>query len=224
MPALPPVPNVVKTIIGQTLGEDSNVTTRLYWIYSGTTSDSIMTEFALDVATVWTTYIEVHCAAEHALVSVSAEDLTSSIAPIGSWAGDNVGSGSGTCVPAGVSMVVKHLIARRYRGGKPKTFLAGQSDSALADQQTWAGGAIATMANDWGNFVAEVISGAPGAMGTVNLVNVSYYEGFLAVQNPITGRWRNVPTVRTDPLIDQITGHLIDAKIGSQRRRYLLDR
>lgn len=222
MPALPVVDGVIRSILGQSLDEDSNIINRLYWSYTGSTSATTLNAFALDIATCWTAQIEGFMGVNHALRSIECVDLSSDAAPVGAWAGDNAGGAGVNSVPAAITMVVKHLIQRRYRGGKPKTFLSGVNGNWSHDAQSWGADDVASAESSWGVFITDTIAGAPDSLGAVNLVNVSYYQGFTSVENPITGRWRTIPSLRAVPVVDPIVAHVIDAKFGSQRRRSLL--
>jgi len=57
-----------------------------------------------------------------------------------------------------------------------------------------------------------------GAVGALAHVNVSYYQSFKNVTNS-SGRTRAAPTYRTIALLDPITGYVVKAVVGSQRRR-----
>ena len=61
-----------------------------------------------------------------------------------------------------------------------------------------------------------------GATLTITNVNVSFFEGFTPVQNPITLRYRNVPKIRTVPLIDIISTITANPAPCFQRRRGLI--
>jgi hypothetical protein len=62
---------------------------------------------------------------------------------------------------------------------------------------------------------AAVWSGA----SSLAQVNVSYYKGFTVVTSPTTGRARNVPTLRSAPVVDAVTAQAVRTSIGTQRRR-----
>jgi len=74
-------------------------------------------------------------------------------------------------------------------------------------------------------FFADLLAITEGGTSVSQLVNVSYYGQLIAglpftsVQNPITKRWRNVPNVRTTPIVDPVLGWTANVKVGTQRRR-----
>jgi hypothetical protein len=55
--------------------------------------------------------------------------------------------------------------------------------------------------------------------GTLSHVSLSYFSGFTVITSPTTGRARNVPTVRSSPLIDPVVTLKTQTSIGTQRRR-----
>ena len=113
-------------------------------------------------------------------------------------------------------------IARRYRGGKPRTYLPIGGAGKLQDAQTWTSAFVADIQAALNQIIADIAVTASGGCALGNLVNVSYYEGFVSSQNPITLRWRTIPKQRTaGPLVDPVTSWVAETRIGSQRRRNL---
>jgi hypothetical protein len=55
-------------------------------------------------------------------------------------------------------------------------------------------------------------------MGVLAHVNLSYYKGFVNVENS-SGRERAAPTYRDSALLDPVTGYVVKQVVGSQRRR-----
>ncbi len=70
--------------------------------------------------------------------------------------------------------------------------------------------------------MAGLLTNTPTTLRLLGQVNVSYYEGFKVVTDPLTGRSRNVSQLRPEgPAVDRITSFSINPKLGSQRRRNL---
>jgi len=66
----------------------------------------------------------------------------------------------------------------------------------------------------------DFLAAASGTTTITAWVSISQYAGFTAVQNVITGRWRNVPKPRTVAIApDNINTFHLDLKPASQRRR-----
>ncbi|MGO9750265.1 MAG: hypothetical protein ACLP8S_05560 [Solirubrobacteraceae bacterium] len=73
--------------------------------------------------------------------------------------------------------------------------------------------------------MAGLLTHTPATFRLIGQVNVSYYEGFQVVTDPLTGRSRNVSQLRSEgPVVDRITGFSINPKLGSQRGRNLHSR
>ena len=128
------------------------------------------------------------------------------------------GTRAGTPLPAQVAFNLEYGIARRYRGGKPRTYLPVGVDSDMADVANWS--------NSFVNAVnAAVIAGfaaiealSVGAMGALKHVNLSYYAGYQNIE--IAGRRAKViPLYRATALHDNITGYFGKLELSSQRRR-----
>jgi hypothetical protein len=64
-----------------------------------------------------------------------------------------------------------------------------------------------------------VIGLTQGTTTITDHVAVSYYQGFTSVQSPTTRRWKNVPNLRSVPIVNVISSYSAALKIGSQRRR-----
>lgn len=221
MPALPPVSKVLKCQWFGTLQDDPNVVGKFYLSYSGTapTSGDLNTLAAV-ILTSWATNMAPAVNSNYVTTSAEITDLTSPTAASGSAAGSHAGTRSGATLSAGVCAVVNHLIGRRYRGGKPRSMIWAGVETDLQTVGTWKTSFITAMETAWSGFVADVVSAPWGGGGTLDPVNVSYYEGFTAVQNPVTLRWRNVPKLRTGgPVTDAIFADTVRAALGSQRRR-----
>jgi hypothetical protein len=111
------------------------------------------------------------------------------------------------------------LIARRYRGGKPRQYWPFGVITDLQTAQVWLNAFVTACTTGFTNHTAGMtgLTWPGGQLQTE--VNVSYYQGFKVVTSPTTGRARNVPTPRSTPLIDAATGSRINQRIATQRRR-----
>jgi hypothetical protein len=87
---------------------------------------------------------------------------------VGSTAGGNaVGSG----FPANVALCISWAIANRYRGGHPRTYLAGLRTDIANNVRTWTGAAVTAWQGRATDFQADVntlaIGGQPVRIGHV---------------------------------------------------------
>lgn len=219
MPPLPAVPNVLRVQQGWSASSDTTILSTQYYRYSGgppTTTDA--QTFAADIYSLWagnaglwdpTTFLD----------GVTVTDLSSSGGALGGHAQTTDGTRVGGPLPGSACALVAYSITRRYRGGKPRNYLPWGTDDDVNNRQTWIGSF--TTAVD--SAIAAIRTGTIGlASGTTTItdqVNVSYYDGFTSVQNPVTHRWRNVPTVRAVPVVDTIVTFSVKPNIASQRKR-----
>jgi hypothetical protein len=220
MPALPPAASVVKIAMKCTSGSDLDMVNRVFMQYSGTAPTvAQLNTFAAAVAAAWASELSAAYTTEKTLVAVTVEDLTSSTAAVGAWAGANAGVLGGGDLPLGVCVMLNFAIARRYRGGKPRSYFSWGSQADLSGDQTWLGSALTAFLGYYNTFITQV-KAAPWAGATItDQVNVSYYEGFTNFTGP-TGRDRARSTPRAGAaVVDAITAVSANPRYASQRRR-----
>lgn len=226
MPALPPVPGVLKLSWRLTLGSDIDVYQRLHFAYTGTAPSDATCNLIAGAS--WLAYsnrlmglYDTSVTLEDALV----EDLTSPTSGSGQDLGPSPGTRAGEILPASTCLLVNYAIARRYRGGKPRTYFPMGIGGDLNTPQQWSTVFTAAVTAALDLFFADLLAITEGGTSVSQLVNVSYYGQlvaglpFTSVQNPITKRWRNVPNVRTAPIVDPVLGWTANVKVGTQRRR-----
>lgn len=219
MPALKPVPNVLKCQFRWNDSTDTDVYSNLYYSFSGgspSTSDAVDIAQGLfgamtTAANMWRNSVQ--------LTGCTVTDLTSSTAAQGEFTGSQVGGNMGTILAGGTATVVSYQIARRYRGGKPRNYFPWGSGSDLLNAQSWATAYITEVNGAWATYAGEALLVTGGGTTITNHVNVSYYEGNDAVIDPRTGRAKNYPVPRATPLVDVIHGFTVRIQPGSQRRR-----
>ena len=224
MPALVAQPGVLKAEFLFKVGEDANVMTRLYFTYTGTPpTDATCVTIANALLAGWNNAWLGHLVSSNSILGVKVTDLTTPTSGYGEYLATIPGTASADWNVAAAALLVNYAIARRYRGGKPRSYWPVMTYQDLTDAQTWVAGTLATMTTEWQTDFLDVILGSVTAGCTiVAQCNVSYYEGFTAVQNPITGRWKNVNKPRTVAIApDVITGFTLNSKPGTQRRRQL---
>ena len=145
-------------------------------------------------------------------------DLSSPTAPqVVNSTGATGGAGAAP-LSAGVAMVMKYHITRRYRGGKPRAYLPGMSSAYLTTPTEWNPASLANVTAGWITHLTAIAAATPVAAGTGTHVNISYYQGFTNHTYP-SGRVKPIPTPRVTPLVDTINNVSGNPTPGSQRRR-----
>lgn len=224
MPALPDYPNVLRVDYDFQVGEDLAARCRQHCRWSGTTpTNAILTAVAADFVTAFQTNLRSLLSSHNALLSIEVTDLTSPTGASGIDTTGFLGTRGGTALPGMVAALVNQPFARRYRGGKSRTYWPFLVVEDLLTEQHWQAATISEVDTQFQLYADEVVAIAEG--GTLlsgGFVSISYYQGFTAVLNPITGRTRDVPKVRTAAIApDQIAAFNLNARPATQRRRAL---
>lgn len=220
MTPLPAVPGVLRVRLLSEEYPGYQAGFRFFLEYTGgPPANSDLDALATSVASHWNTEFASFTTTNAALTSVLVEDLSSTSGASGEWTGTDTGTDSNAPLPVEACAVLNFKIGRRYRGGKPKSFLPIGTTVSLSTTHTFTTGFRNAVDAAWTAFMGALLGSTFGSTLLVNHVSISYYEGFDAVQNPVTLRYRNIPRKRTTPLIDQITGHETASFVGSQRRR-----
>lgn len=220
MPALPDAGNVVRLDFKHSEGVDLALGNRTFWKFSGSgPSISNMNDLAGFAEGFWSSYLKPLAPNEVNLIEIVATDLTSPMASRGQWNGSVAGTRGSGSLPINDVVLLNFEVLRRYRGGKPRIYAPWGTSADLATDATWNTTMIGDVNAGWTSFRGGFIGQGFGSCAITEQVNVSYYEGFDSVQNPVTKRWRNIPTPRTTPQIDVIPAFSCNPFVGSQRRR-----
>lgn len=220
MPPLPHVTGVIRVSLVGIYGATGEAVTRFFIRYSGTTpTQAQINTFAAAVGTAWGTNLKPLHGGQYELLHVEAADLSSATAPIGLATVNIGGTRTGSPLSAGTALVAAYQIARRYRGGHPRGYWAFGVSADLTGSQQWSDTFVSACNTGLSAFFTALNADGWTGAGTLDHVNVSYFSGFHVVTDPITGRARNVPTLRGTPLVDTVTNIVARSAPGSQRRR-----
>jgi hypothetical protein len=140
------------------------------------------------------------------LAQVEFTDLTSPSAAQGIA---NVGAGGTVASQFGAAsncIIARYAIARRYRGGKPRSYLPFGVPANQDTPQTWNPTFVGSLGPTWQTFLTAVAAAFPTGTTVDHQVSVSYHSGGV---------------VRPTPLTDTILGVTCSTRMGSQRRRNL---
>lgn len=219
MPPLPSPGNIIRLRFFWATSATNEFGSRIFLKYSGgppTAGD--LTTLCSNASAHYGAQLAAYTGTAVSLVTIEAIDLSSNTGAEGRWTGNIEGTRSGANLPDDVCTLLNFQIGRRYRGGKPKIFLPPGVAQDMFNNVSWTAGFISAVSSAWGTFMADVLADTYSSFTLTDNVNVSFYEGFTPFQEP-SGRYRNIPKQRTNPLVDLITGHSVKAEIGSQRRR-----
>jgi len=204
VPPLPPVSNVIRVAL--TGNQGSGVWANHFFCDWTGTGPSIadLDLFCTAISVAWSSHLASHFVHDISLTGVEAVDLTSSTGAVGAWAGVVTGTGTGSIMGAQMCGVISLKIARRYKGGHPRTYLPCLLQSQLLDESHWTPSGIGVVANDYGLFIQASLSGSYTSFHPNNHLNISYYHA---------------GALRPTPVRDDIIGYVGVSKIGTIRRR-----
>jgi hypothetical protein len=215
MPALPPVPNVVQVA---TLTSDA--VTRFFIQYAGSApSAAQLLTYNTSIQTAWTTNIVPLYNASYHLTQIQSIDLTSPTSAVALSTMNVAGTRAGTQLPQELAAVTSYKVSRRFRGGHSRGYWLMGCGGDIGGSEQWTAGFVTAVNTGVAAFFTALFAAGWAGAGALTHVGVSRYHGFTVVTDPVTGRARNVPTVRATPLIDQVTGVVCQPFYGTQRRR-----
>lgn len=221
MPALPDVPQVIKARLHYDVGTDAQAVNIVHLKYSGAAPspadmNTYCTSFNALTAAEWPIYQD----SETTYLGIDVVDLTTPTSSAGAAGTSVVGTRAGSLLSASACVLIDYPIGRRYRGGKPRTYLPWGTSNDLDTRQTWS--SPATFHTGWSAIVNAFLAAGPiGSAVVLGLVSVSYYGPPNRTITGSTGRVRTVSTVRAAPIVDALSTFNVSAKVASQRRRNL---
>jgi len=216
MPALPSVPGVVR-ITHEVKLDTQNYGFRTFWFTAGAPSAADVTTLANAAAAAFTAQFVPLMSSSYVLTKTIAQDLSTATGFVAEVDTNNVGGDAGGGLPASAAVNMGFKIARHYRGGKPKVFLPLGSAAKIADRRSWTPSFVTACNTAWTNYATAIQSAATASIYAQ--CNVSYYAGYNVPTTGPSGRVKQTLKLRIPPLVDLITGHNAQLKIGTQRRR-----
>lgn len=221
MPALPPVPQVLQVLLHQGIGSDEEAITKLHFKYTGGPPDNAaLNAVASDITSLYTSHLAALAPTNGGLLGVTVTDLTSSTSAQGSDATLVNGTRTGGDLSSATAVLVNYGIARRYRGGKPRSYFPFFTATDMSAVTAWVSGSVTAAQTGVSAFLTAIEALTSGSTALGSQVNVSYFEGFTTFTTP-SGRVKNLSKVRTTPVVDSIVSVSVNPKPASQRRRNL---
>lgn len=218
MPPLPSPGRVIKLNLNWGVDGDTLAETIHFFAYTGTVDAGDLDTFTSNAVSSAEAEFQALATSFTGVLQATARDLSSDMGLEATGGTPWTGTRTGDRLSPGTAAVVSHSISRHYRGGHPRSYLPLGSGTDVASTGLWADAFVTAVDTAWGAFVAD-IKGAWGAFSVTDIVNVSYYGPPNRTITGSTGRVRTVSTVRAVPIVDTITGHTVNKRIGSQRRR-----
>lgn len=210
MPAKPPAANCIEIALHGILGTDTNVV-NVYHVALAAAgpydnaelsawAQELYTDFAGDVL------VGTHISADYTLIKATARDISVPNGGDGLYEPSSGAPGhGGSSAPANVACCVSWHEFISYRGGHPRTYLAGIPQSIIASPQLLSPAGASGLQTDMNAFLSSVNAGVPpGATNSGQLVVVHYSLN---------------KVVQTPPLVRPILSATVNTRLDSQRRR-----
>lgn len=223
MTPLPPVANTMRVDMQWNIGNDTTALVRFYLGYSGGAPDATdCAAFCADVHSAFDSHLAALLYTGSQVDQIKVTDIASDT---GAQAFINIadnGTRSGGALPAGTAAVSSYRIARRYRGGKPRSYWPFGVDSDLADRGDWTSGFVSATTTGVTAFFAALAGASSGSTTISGQINVSYFQGYLPPTVAPNNRAKNNVKPRVGgPITDAILGWTTNPRPASQRRRNL---
>lgn len=221
MPTLPVHPGVCRVRTRFQVGNNPDIATSVHFTYTGgPPSIADLNAMATTAYASAVTNLVPALQGDNNLVGVDIQDLASALGAYGQHLAVTAGTLGGGPLPASTCVLLNEVIARRYRGGKPRTYWPLGSDASLAGPASWLAGAVTGFEGALSNYLTALAGLTHGTTAFVAGCSISNYHGFTSVQNPVTLRWRNIPTPRAVAIPPDVwTTFTVNPIPGTQRRR-----
>jgi hypothetical protein len=205
VPALPPVPNVIKWELLFTQAGVPGACIFHSAFTGGSPSGSDLQGFgnqgwaALDTAGFLTNYT-----ADTVFVGFKLTDLTTASSAVGEYPIGLAGTYDGPASPAQACVLANYEIVRRYRGGHPRTYFPPPAAVYLLSPSEWTAGEVTAV----GDYVTALF----------NVFNTAS-EGTTDLGGPVCVSYRTGNAPRVAPLVEPVTGFVVSPILATQRRR-----
>ncbi len=223
MTVLPAVPEVVRVSILWASGSDVDILTKLHFAYTGTPPNpAAAAALAADIDDAVATYFPALLNTDSVIRGVEIQDLSVfEGGASGAHLVTTAGTRAGGLLPAGVAAMVNYAIARKYRGGKPRSYLPLLVASDLASTSAWSAEAATAVNAAVTSLFTDVGAMVEGGCELGGPVQVSYFHGYDTPRPRSNGHLYYPPLPRDVPVVDPLTSWSLNLKPGSQRRRNL---
>lgn len=217
--ALPLANGIIEVGLHWQVGEDASAITRLHFQGAGSPyAQADLNTMATAVRTAFGTQLKALMSGYNTLLQTTCADLGSNAGLQGLDGTQVPGTRAGSSGIAQLCALINHKIARKYRGGKPRSYLPFGLGGDLQDPQTWNTTFSGNLQTGWTAFLAAITGGTFGAITGLKHCSVSYYQPG-GQWNVVNNRPKYTPHVRTTPVIDLVVASTVNPKPATQRRR-----
>lgn len=218
--ALPLVPNVYRCAIGWKVGADTVAENILHFNGAGGASGADLATSASNIAAALAADAPfVGAFGPHVTFeSITLTDLGSVAEASGEGFATGVGTRTGSPLSSGACALIRLGISRRYKGGKPRSYMPWGTSADLDAVNHWSSGAITAFDTAYASMITyiETFSGTAALSAQINL---GYFSGYTLGPAQPGGFRKKIPTPLGAPHKDVITSVSASPNVGSQRRR-----
>lgn len=210
MAPLPPIQNVLRIRLTGVMATNNWASIQYARFQGAPPTAADLGTVAASLRTAWQNAIAQLCFTDRSLRVIEVIDLSSDTSASAVNTGNTLGTRAGSPLPNNVAMVASYKIARRYRGGHPRTY--------------WPAGVIAdvTSGNLWTQtFLTLANTGAPAWVGNVNAIVL----GGSPLQHGVVSYFERDPAnpghskPRTSPLFFSTQSVVVHTRVDTMRRR-----
>jgi hypothetical protein len=221
MVALPAVANVIRAQFVYAYGSDANAQVALHLAYSDASppDQAHMTTLATNLHTNYVTNLKPLHVTSCVLHQIILTDLSSASGAVGVWSGSEAGTRSAlNPVSAETCLLINFKVARRYKGGHPRTYWPFGNGADLQDPQNWTSSFVTACQTGF-DAMLTYLKGLSGPPVITGLCNVRYWSGSTWHQKT-NGDWYEKPNpISGGPTSEPVVSDLVNVKPASQRRR-----
>lgn len=204
MAKLPPAPSCIFCKVIGTAQGGRPFNNLFHLSYSGGVPTSTqLNTVASQVLSAYSTQFAPLMVGQLSVTECTVADLTSDTSAIGSAAATTVGTATGAALSFQAAAVISWTIARRYRGGHPRSYIPGAAVTDMNSLTTWTPtytGALQTAATAFRASMNALVVGST----SFTMVTVSYFTG---------------KVMRPQGLPFPIIANQVHPRIDTQRRR-----
>lgn len=205
MPPLPPVADVIKVTQSWICGNNVKAESIFHFQYSGGPPLAAdCSALAADIQAASVTELAPLMNADYKVGLVTVLDIASNTGAQGFGGSVTAGTNAGSPLAANTAIVVNHAIARRYRGGKPRTYIPPGSISEISTVGQWSSTFQTLVNTNFASWKTTCLAATHGGVSLTAFGTVSYFTG-------------GAP--RTTPVFEPSSQSLCRLQVGSQRRR-----
>jgi hypothetical protein len=215
----PPVPNALKFVVEGKATGGMLWTNIFHWAYTGAPpSEADCASLAQNFYTAFAVNMVPLMPVPTTIEKCECIDLSSSSAASGEYVISTPGTSSADKLPANVAVLVSKTIVRRYRGGRPRTYLYVGGDANLQDESHWNPTMVANTKTAYDTMVTSLIGIVVGGTTLQQEICIAYFghSGPIGSPDYYPGTLKRLVPIVSDIPID---GYTVEAQIASQRGR-----